>query len=150
MSHISVSSLGSDKEVLNEKEIQMISRRFHFIWFRVKRQQRCILTQEEESGCKTVSSQHKKITFCKILNAKGRWIKVLKQSHFSPEIVLYPLKIRCERNDTSGRICSPISYKHQGELMRTDYAMIMVNAPVTIPSQKRTYSKIKQMACYAL
>lgn len=44
----------------------------------------------------------------------------------------------------------PISYEHQGELMRTDYAMIMVNAPVTIPSQKRTYSKIKQMACYAL
>lgn len=44
----------------------------------------------------------------------------------------------------------PISYEHQGELMRTDYAMIMVNAPVTIPSQKRTYSKIKQMACCTL
>lgn len=42
--------------------------------------------------------------FFKILNAKDRWIKVLKQSHFSLEIVLhttqhqaYLFKIRCER-----------------------------------------------------
>lgn len=78
------------------------------------------------------SAQKKKITFYKILNAKGRWIKVLKQSHFSPEIVIS--RSGASVMTPQAGSAPPISYKHQGELMRTDYAMIMVNAPVTIPS----------------
>lgn len=81
--------------------------------------------------------------FFKILNAKDRWIKVLKQSHFSLEIVLhttqhqaYLFKIRCEQIRTMCKICC----KHQRKLM---WAMIMANVPETIPSWKRKQKNCK-------
>lgn len=61
-----------------------------------------------------------------ILNAKDRWIKVLKQSHFSLEIVLcttqhhaHPFNFSCQLHNTTregqGKKPNPISYVHASQ-----------------------------------
>ncbi len=88
--------------------------------------------------------------FFKILNAKDRWIKVLKQSHFSLKIVLhttqhqaYLFKIRCEQIHTMRKIWC----KHQRKLM---WAMIMANVSETIPSWKKKGKCTQMVSCFRL